>query len=266
MKKLTFLLAAISILSISNAQITFEYEYDSLQAPDVFYLSQIGDNFYRYISFDDGNNQFKLYDLNHSLDKTISIPMENGFPNLYTSYISQSLFDTDVLIEFMVIYSDSAYCYHKLKVLNESGSVLLEVDSTHTGIVSSAGNDGFVLIIKKHTDCPNRFFGRQIYSLPGSLPTGKTEINRNLDNWQISNSYPNPSSNYTRIDYQLPKNIYDGEVVFYDIHGREVKRFKVDRTFNHLRLSTTDLSPGTYYYNLQTSQGVSSGKKMVVIK
>jgi len=98
------------------------------------------------------------------------------------------------------------------------------------------------------------------------LPTGKTEINRNLDNWQISNSYPNPSNNYTRIDYQLPKDVKNGEIVFYNIQGKEVKRYKVDRTFNHLRISTTDLSPGTYYYNLQTLQGVSGGKKMVVIK
>jgi len=63
MKKLTLLLAAISIVSISKAQITFEYEYDTLQAPNGVRLYQIGDNYYRYIEMDYDNYQFKLYNL-----------------------------------------------------------------------------------------------------------------------------------------------------------------------------------------------------------
>ena len=114
MKKLTFLFAVLLIVSISNAQITFEYEYDTIQAPNGVRLYHIGDNYYRYIVNDYDNYQLKLYNLNHSFDKTISIPTETGFPNFDVYFISQSLFDTDNLIEFMARYYDSTGCVWKI--------------------------------------------------------------------------------------------------------------------------------------------------------
>ena len=78
--------------------------------------------------------------------------------------------------------------------------------------------------------------------------------------------FPNPTSNLTRIDYQLPNGIKQGEFVFYNTMGTEVKRFKVTNTFSFIYVSAHDLPSGTYYYNLQTSAGASDGKKMVVIR
>ncbi|MBW8049212.1 MAG: hypothetical protein FVQ77_02500 [Cytophagales bacterium] len=242
MKKLTLLFAAISLLSISKAQITFEYEYDTIQAPNGAWLYQIGDNYYRYIKFD--NYQFTLYNLNHSFDKTITFPTVIGFPNVYIRYITQSLFDTDNLIEFIAYYYDSSQCNGKIKIFNEIGSILFESDSTHGVDIISAGNDGYKMYVRRYQQCPYKYFGLRIYSLPGTLPVGKTEIIGQIDHWQIGASYPNPSNNYTIIDYQLQQDISNGEIVFYNIQGIEVKRFKVDRTFNHLRLSTTDLFSG----------------------
>ena len=68
------------------------------------------------------------------------------------------------------------------------------------------------------------------------------------------------------IDYTLPDGINEGEIVFYNSLGEEVKRFNVDRTSDHLSLSNIDLSAGTYFYQLQTSENSSDGKKMIVIK
>jgi hypothetical protein len=82
----------------------------------------------------------------------------------------------------------------------------------------------------------------------------------------LSNPYPNPTDNLTRIDYQLPDGIKQGELVFYNTMGTEVKRFKVTNTFSFIYVSAHDLASGTYYYNLQTSAGASDGKKMVVIR
>ncbi|MBI5219458.1 MAG: T9SS type A sorting domain-containing protein [Bacteroidia bacterium] len=64
----------------------------------------------------------------------------------------------------------------------------------------------------------------------------------------------------------LPNGINQGEIVFYDIQGKEIKRFKVDKTFNSLLISTADIPAGTYFYQLQTDAQNSGGKKMVVIK
>jgi hypothetical protein len=50
------------------------------------------------------------------------------------------------------------------------------------------------------------------------------------------------------------------------MQGKEIKRFKVDKTFDHLLISTSDIPAGTYFFQLQTSNQNSAGKKMVVIK
>ena len=80
------------------------------------------------------------------------------------------------------------------------------------------------------------------------------------------NVYPNPAVNSTRVNYELPKGANEGEIIFYNLQGNEVKRFKVDRTFESLLISTSDLAAGTYYYRLQTAAQSSEGKKMIVIK
>ncbi|MGZ4117244.1 MAG: hypothetical protein ACXVPY_07165, partial [Bacteroidia bacterium] len=66
--------------------------------------------------------------------------------------------------------------------------------------------------------------------------------------------------------YTLPDGTTEGEIIFYDIIGNEIKRFKVDRTFTSLLISTADIAAGTYYYQLQTVGNASTAKKMVVIK
>lgn len=105
----------------------------------------------------------------------------------------------------------------------------------------------------------------EIYSLCGTLPTGMS-ITKPDDYNDLSSPYPNPTMSYTRIDYTLPEDVISGEMVFYDIRGSEIKRFKVDHGFTNLQLNTSDLKAGTYYYNLQISGKASEGKKLVVIK
>jgi hypothetical protein len=79
-------------------------------------------------------------------------------------------------------------------------------------------------------------------------------------------AYPNPAIYTTRIDYTLPQGAHEGWLVFYNTEGQEVQRFQVDDTFTSIEVTTQDLSSGTYYYNLQTTQGVSGGKKLVTIR
>jgi hypothetical protein len=82
----------------------------------------------------------------------------------------------------------------------------------------------------------------------------------------FSNPYTNQKDGSTKIDYTLPPGENEGEIVFYNLQGSEVKRFKAGRTFNTLLISTKDIAAGTYFYQLQTAGESSGGKKMVVIK
>ncbi|MBU0765170.1 MAG: Ig-like domain-containing protein [Bacteroidetes bacterium] len=82
----------------------------------------------------------------------------------------------------------------------------------------------------------------------------------------ILNVYPNPTKDYTKIKYQLLNNVNNGEIIFYNTFGREVKRLKVSNASDYLIISTYDLPAGTYYYRLRTGKGLSNSKKMMVIK
>ena len=115
-----------------------------------------------------------------------------------------------------------------------------------------------------------------VYSLPGILPccecsdgafSGLMQNQGNIGNEnRLSNPYPNPTTNSTKIDYTLPDSVNEGVIVFYNLQGMEVKRFKVDKTFSTLLVSTADIAAGTYLYQLQTSAVSTEGKKLIKIK
>ena len=136
----------------------------------------------------------------------------------------------------------------------DSSWIALDSNLTSWDIYSLAVNNTYV------------FAGTEngIWRYPLSKITGIKEMNNNESN--ISNPYPNPTDYKTSIDYTLPPGINEGEIVFYNLQGTEVKRFKVDRTFSTLLISTADIAAGTYLYQLQTTAQSTEGKKMVVIK
>ena len=59
--------------------------------------------------------------------------------------------------------------------------------------------------------------------------------------------YPNPSNGSVRLQYQLPKNEKDGELILYNLQGAEQKRYKIDNTFKDILLDNTQLPAGTYF-------------------
>ena len=107
----------------------------------------------------------------------------------------------------------------------------------------------------------------KVFGLSGTLTTAIGEANNTLiNNNMVSYPHPNPSIDVTTIDYKIPNEISQGEIVFYDLQGVEIKRFRVDKTFNSLLISTADIPAGTYFYHLQTSGNISGSKKMVIVK
>ena len=265
MKKLLFIgLLALSINA--KAQITLEHTYDSASTQSfgtpATFSQLIVINFAisgeRYVKVNRWGNVIEIYNMNHSLDKTISLagmPLGSwGLQDIL--YISENLFSTDGKIAF--IYTDQSINY--TGIYNEDGALLF----SDTGLVTIKPNFeqqqypiyntsvGTKMILSYHGSNISSYKAK-VFSLPGILTTAINEANINLiSQSSISNPYPNPSENSTQIDYALPKGTNQGEIVFYNMQGKEVKRFKVDNTFNSLLISTSDLAAGTYYYQLQT--------------
>jgi hypothetical protein len=210
--------------------------------------------------------------MNHALVNTISL---TGVPhnppyNILGPilYLSEQLFDTDAGMEFMYI-SDSAG-FFTTKIYNDNGSLLFSengcplVSPTYHMQQYPIYNTLYgTKLILSYANGQAKVFG-----LPGTLTTTIETFNENLANsaHMISNPYPNPTNSSTRIGYAFPEGTNEGDIVFYDLAGNEVKRFRVDKSFDHLLISTADLAAGTYYYQLQTGTQNSEGKKLIVIE
>jgi len=282
MKDFFLFVILIFCLNAVQAQINLEYSYPNTQTNE-FTIVKLGYAGDKYVSVDlYFTQQILIYNLNQVLEKTISIPAAalSDYSQVY--YVSDNLFDTDSRIEYLVnkpLPPNSAFS--STYIVKEDGTIILQVDSAghanyqNPNLISEftdifPTSSGTKLILKK----PG--YGFLVYSLPGSLPcyectdggftgniTGPVE---NENRSSLSNPFPNPTNNLTRIDYQLPGGIRQGELIFYNTYGMEVKRFKVTDVFSFINVSAQDLLPGTYYFTLQTSEGLSDGKKMVVIR
>jgi len=273
MKKLIFI-ALLALGINAKAQITLEHHYSNTKMLKFVKLSPT-DNKWAAINA----NTITLYNLNHSIFTTISIPNSPISP-YDVLYISKSLFDTDsTTIEYMVDYV-SGHPNGLIKIYREDGTVLfsdsnemahypLLISSSPTRpifdpIVSTIDGPKLITLIRDSIGNVNDF---KVYDLPGVYYQCFAQ-SENFNNYQIniSDAYPNPSNNMVTIEYSLPKGINNGDIVFYNIQGVEIKRFKVDRTFNSLRISILDIAAGTYYYQLQSNGQSSEGKKLIVIK
>ena len=283
MKKL-LILSLLAFDMNAKAQIVLEniYPQGELGNLRIIHLTNAG---YKYSEVYGG--VIKLYDLNHSLYKTINIPNTAplGIQDVY--FISDELFNTNPSdIEYLVTLNGYSNMNIKgTRVYDENGNIVFTVDSfqlPHNAQIFNFGEpifftpNGVKMIL--HKTIPNVFNDSiaVVYSLPGILPcndctngvvSGLANDGGNYgEKINLSNSYPTPAINSTRIDYTFPDGVNEGEIVFYDLQGKEVKRYKVDKTFDHLLISTADIPAGTYLYQLQTSAQSSAGKKMVVIK
>lgn len=277
MKKLIFIFILVVFAFNSKAQITLEQTYDSassyLAPQSQLLLVKFEVSGERYVRINRGGQTINIYDLNHSFIKSISYA---GFPQSSSNTptilcLSENLFNTDSKIEFMYIYTQGNPSIGYMRVYNEDGTLIFQADSMGPLVSVNIPQQQFPIYNTSQGTkmiLSHQFTGHaKVFSLPGTLSTSIAEANNNLlAQSSLSNPYPNPASNTTRVDYQLPDGTNQGEIVFYDVQGKEIKRFKVDRIFNTLLISTADIPAGTYFYQLKTSAQNSQGKKMIVIK
>ena len=279
MKKIVYLVAFTIIFccGTANAQINYEATYNSNTV--LKYFNHVGAKWMTRPSPTD----VYLYNLNHSQFRHIPVPPQTVPVNFL--YLTEDLFDTDSTTFEFLLSTANIFDTCFVKIYREDGTLLFQRDSAFMFLTVLAANSDYHDYIiatdsgtKMMMAIQNGPFSRiEIYSLPGTIPcpiicngipwfvNGVDASGYSVDR-NLSNPYPNPSSNQTHIQYHLPDGEQYGEIVFYNMVGTEVKRFKVDRTFNDLILTTSDLAAGSYYYHLQTAHAKSEGKKLIVIK
>jgi type IX secretion system substrate protein len=277
MKKIIFVLSIA--VQTATAQITLEHNYPNAFSPGTtgnFDNADFGitwltptDTKYYLVNYTD--TTLTLYNMNHSLFLNITLPVAqtNGL-SFSVSYITAGLFDCDTTtIEYLIDQVDFTGTNYFVRVYRTNGTQLINISGgfldncIHCGGMKSLGITNTPSGTKMLVGLLNG--SESVYSLCGSLPSGFNDLSVSNSTASFVNAFPNPASDYAVIEYELPAGERTGEIIFYDMTGKEMKRFTVDHTFNNLRISTSDIPAGTYIYVLQTRKGISGSRRMVKI-
>jgi len=117
----------------------------------------------------------------------------------------------------------------------------------------------------------------QLEKMLAQLADGKeigeqTDVTRTINDATSSYLYqnqPNPSRNFTNIEYYLPGNLSNAKIVVQDMNGNKIAEFNVQGAgmgkvaFNAGQFGITS---GTYIYSLIADETVIASKKMILIE
>ncbi len=263
MKKLTFTLFTILFSLNCKSQISLENSYPSPNNLNYVSIVNLSSSGYKYLLQDGNNNQIKIYNLNHSLWKTINLSIPVGFSLSDVANVSEELFNLDGSVELSYSYANysTSPVQYETKIINETGSVLLTIPNCNAAYAGSTGTNGWKLIawISGGSN-PSR----DIYSLPG---TG-TNLGLNDDNEvdyfdAFGLAYPNPTNQIINLEYSIPTGSNSGQIEISDINGNILNTYIVDNTFSTLSLDITNFSTGTYFYKMIVNGNVSETKSFI---
>lgn len=256
----------ISKFSVKG-QITLENLYTDKNNFKLANLTQSG---YKYYLLDVFNQQLNVYNTNHSVYKTITLPSISNYTCMQVTEVSDKLFNSDTLLEYCVYFKASSPINDFWAVLTETGNTILNCGNRAEPSVYNIGGNIFKLVTIKVTGGTYKD-SVKVYSLPGTKPCdacgGPTGIIKNNPKTITDlNPFPNPSSDKITVPYELLNNEKEAILTLYDTNGRAVKEYKIDANFNSLILDTQELSSGAYYYNIVTKSRVLTSKKIIIVK
>jgi len=279
--KLLIPLFIVLIVQEGSAQIVLDNVYNgTMLHPACFSTGE------KYIVKEDSLGILKrvyIYDLDHSLLKTISIVQPPPGQNIALYTLADDLFDTDsTTFEYLLNVYGGGSSYTTGKIYREDGTLLFTIDSVSSFFSASPATQEYAFLeiendsgifIQASRNSTKKVY---VYKLPGKIHycnsccTSGYYVGNSSGIQKaspaIGNAMPNPLQHSTTIPYELPEGYSSAYIVIYDLNGTEMKRYLVGKAFNSIKVSSNDLTPGTYLYSLQTSDGKSDSKKMVVIK
>jgi hypothetical protein len=82
----------------------------------------------------------------------------------------------------------------------------------------------------------------------------------------LSDPIPNPATDFTTINYQLPAGTQHAFLELYSISGALLARLPLDPTASSLTLNTSELQNGIYFYAMESAGRIVKTNKLVVNK
>lgn len=194
----------------------------------------------------------EVYTVNHTLIKTIPLPIPTGYQLYSFCGISDNLFNLDNKIE--VLYSYYKYTpsvTSNLVLYNEDGSLLQFFSGQCYGYTFNI--DGSY---KLETQAIYADSTTSIYSLPGTMVDIPNQNNQS----DMFSLYPNPCSDHLSIDLLS----YPASLTITDMMGHIIAEQKLMSSTTSI--NTSGFNPGQYIYSIKTSLGKVSTGKVTVVK
>jgi len=225
MKKILLLIICFfSIVSLVRAQITLEATYDT--ASIKLYMVNLELSGQKYIKVDRDSisgRRVRLYDLNHSLWKTIDLSFLPLFQlpasarhqyDFDVLYVSENLFNLDSNVELMVVINTGIQVNLSSQwftgIYNENGVPLFTADSAGPFV---RANTPQVFRPIYNTPLGTKMIlsftngQAKVYSLGGILTTDNDLALNQDDGTSTLRVYPNPAASATTIEYKKKKKI-----------------------------------------------------------
>jgi hypothetical protein len=280
MKKIAFLFVMIASFSI-KAQIALEHHYPVINNFGVIKLHQAG---YKYLMVDIPGSQMKLYNTNHSLYKTITIP-SIICTNKQVYAVTDQLYNTNSLIEFGLscvtqTQPPNVSITYTFFVFDENGTLLFQRDSativqTMSGTNPMINYDPIYSIgnsTKLKLGIGNPALYHEIYALPGSIPcteciegsmgiVGVQPVSENQN--EIARFFPNPANNQLKLKYTLPEGTQKAEIKIYDLQGKLLDQLTITNDFDFIYLPS-NYNSGLYLYSLLIDDKVIKTEKIIL--
>ena len=263
MKKLLLTGIFFTLFFALNAQITLNKRYE--YSASIVKLETFG---YKYYLMDVPNSQCKIYNLDHSVFRTINCSVPNNFYLADIKYISENLFDNDAEIELVYTYykynTAQAYYEYDSKIINEDGTELLQsIDGARYIYVNKTEENTFKLFAYcyDYSGTIEKVW-TNIYNLPGA-PVVSAYLQKNEPDILL-NAFPNPATQTVKVAYSLPENVNTGKLHLFDNNGRPVNQFIIDNHTNFLSLDVSQYSSGIYHYFIEYENTKTPSKKLMI--
>lgn len=242
-----------------KAQITLEHSYNGRGNATVVNIEDVG---YKYCVVKAAAYKAELYNTDHSLWKTINLPLSPSKTVISTYYASSKLFDMDSDIEIVLTYYETvgSNAVYTTVIVNEDGSILhtfADVSSLSVVKVDNAWK-GIVNVVVSS----NNYYS-DVYSLPGKYFSIVKEGGDGKESDAMF--YPNPMDEVATLSYHLPTGTQNGTIQVYSSAGAMVRSYRVSSQFNDILIHRNELPAGVYTYQL-VAPGVSGQSRQFIIR
>jgi hypothetical protein len=259
LKGVSLMLLFTSWVLLSKAQLTQDKVYNYSLAS-----TKINPTDYKYFLMDVANSQCRIYNLDHTLWKTIPISLPANYYLFDIKFVTQYLFNPDASVELWYSASEwvstgtsTGYYRYISKVVNESGTVLAAVTGGVYAYIIPAGTDLYKLAVYAYD---NSVTPIKVETYLFSLPDSSTAAE--YVSYLPEDPYPNPASDYINLPVDNARG--SGLLEVFSVSGQKMAEANVHGGPIY-RLNTRGWSPGLYSYRM-IKQGISPEVKKFVVR